>query len=405
MLSGFALLDHILEHNAAEPADLHQLLAVLRELGNPQYNLRAVHIAGSNGKGSVCCKIAQSLELAGYRVGLFTSPHIHCYTERIQICGELISRNQVEEGLTKISEVAAFLGITLNYFQYTTLLSVLYFKDRHVNVVVVETGIGGRLDATRVYDPILSVITSISLEHTQLLGSSKELIGQEKAGICKKNIPLVLGPRACISSIFSIADNLKCPILLAPLADESYDRENQQIAKVASEHLQELFPNLTDYCIAKGVESRPSCRMEKVGSFIFDVAHNPDAFVRLFEGITSYLPEQKIVCMIGMSSDKDIQSCLSIAAKYCVHIVIVEAAGVRPACRQRLADLLDAAGYFKYTVADSIPDGIKKMQAYQDVIHLVCGSFYIMDEAKKALSIIYPFNPSSALSAAGAFSS
>ncbi|NDE82423.1 MAG: hypothetical protein EB051_02245 [Chlamydiia bacterium] len=404
MLSGFAFLDHILEHNAAEPADLNQLLSVLSELGNPQYDLRAVHIAGSNGKGSVCCKIAQSLELAGYCVGLFTSPHIHCYTERIQICGEAISKSQVEEGLRKISEVAAFLGVTLNYFQYTTLLSVLYFKDRQVDVVVVETGIGGRLDATRVYDPILSVITSISLEHTQLLGACKELIGQEKAGICKKNTPLVLGPRACISSIFSVAHKLKCPILLAPLVDGSYDMENQQIAKVALEHLQGLFRNLTDYCIAQGIESKPACRMEKIGSFIFDVAHNPDAFIRLFEGITSYLAEQKIVCMIGMSSDKDIQSCLSIAAKYCGHIVLVEADGLRPACRQRLADLLDAAGYFNYTVADSIPDGIKRMQKHQNVIHLVCGSFYIMDEAKKALYMSYPLNPSSTCSSVGLLS-
>lgn len=396
MLSGFSVLDDILSLECPLSASLEELFALLDKLGNPQEGLLAVHVAGSNGKGSVCLKIATALEVAGYRVGLFTSPHLHCYAERIQVCSEVISFEKVEGGLQYLYAMAQGMGIALNFFQYTTLLSMLYFKEMQVDVAVIETGIGGRLDATRVYNPVLSVITSISLDHTRLLGASKELIAKEKGGICKRNIPLVLGPQACLAPIFEIARSLDCTVFITEQAEGSYDQENQDIANLACAQLTTLFPQLSSQSIAQGIAYRPACRMEWIGSFLFDVAHNPDAFYRLFQDIKQRFHQEKISSMIGISSDKDVVGCLSIAMQYCSQIFLVQAEGVRPAPKEYLAALLESMGYFSYIICDSIADAIQEMGKDTDSIQVVCGSFYIMDAAKKALSIAYPTLPLSA---------
>ncbi len=398
MLSGFSVLDDILSLEYPPSASLEELFALLNKLGNPQEGLLAVHVAGSNGKGSVCLKIATALEAAGYRVGLFTSPHLHCYVERIQVCSELISFEKVEGWLQYLYAMAQGMGIALNFFQYTTLLSMLYFKEMQVDIAVIETGIGGRLDATRVYNPVLCVITSISLDHTRLLGDSKELIAKEKAGICKRNIPLVLGPKASLAPIFEMARSLDCTVLIAEQSDGSYDKENQGIANLACAQLTTLFPKLSAQAIAQGVAYRPSCRMEQIGSFLFDVAHNPDAFHRVFQDIKQRFHDAKVSSMIGMSSDKDVAGCLAIAMQYCAQIFLVQAEGARAAPKEYLAAVLESMGYFDYMICDSIADAIQEMGNDQDSIQVVCGSFYIMDAAKKALSIAYPPFPLSAAS-------
>jgi dihydrofolate synthase/folylpolyglutamate synthase len=146
-------------------------------------NLLIVHVAGTNGKGSVCYKIAKTFQLAGYKTGLFTGPHISSFRERIQINSVPISENDVSDYIPNILSILERNQIPASFFEVTTALAFSYFNARNVDVVVLETGLGGRLDATNVIKrPTLSIITSIGLDHTKILGDTIELIAKEKAG-------------------------------------------------------------------------------------------------------------------------------------------------------------------------------------------------------------------------------
>ena len=380
------VLNTLFSHHAAGKSDLSQVEKIASFSGNPQNAFPSIHVAGSNGKGSVCVKIAKSLQFAGYKVGLYTSPHIHSYTERIQVQGKQISEQEVVAGLDLLFSIAKQLSLHPTFFELTTLLCLLHFQKMEVDVAVIETGLGGRLDATRVVNPILSIITSISLEHTHLLGDTLEEIGREKAGICKKDIPLILGPTANLSSVLAMAQNSNCPVSIVPLQKGFYDLENKNIARLACNALKEKFPSLTEDFIEKGLLEVPSSRFEEVGSFIFDVAHNPEAFDCLFTEVKSRYPKSFIRSVIGLSSDKDVKSCLRIASRYADHITLVEAQGSRAAKTRDMAHLLDELCYSRYEIAESISAAIQAAE-YGEWLTVVCGSFYIMDEAKAALGI------------------
>ena len=170
---------------------LERITAFCRHLGNPQRNFFTVHVAGTNGKGSVSHIMAAVLQQAGYRTGLFTSPHLRDFRERIRVDGEMIPKQKVVNFVDKHREKMTELG--LSFFEMTAALAFDYFAQSEVEVAVIETGLGGRLDATNVILPIESVITNIGLEHTALLGNTLQEIAAEKAGIIKKSIPVVLG--------------------------------------------------------------------------------------------------------------------------------------------------------------------------------------------------------------------
>ena len=169
---------------------LERMLAILDLLGNPQDKLNCIHVAGTNGKGSVCAIIASILKEAGKKVGLYTSPHIFKYTERIQISGKCISDEEFGDYVLKITELSNKNNIDLTEFEILTAVMFKYFADNHTDVVVLETGLGGRLDATNVIKKNLcSIITHIDLDHTEKLGDTIDKIAIEKAGIIKPNCP------------------------------------------------------------------------------------------------------------------------------------------------------------------------------------------------------------------------
>lgn len=375
------------QHNRGK-SSLDHVRWLSARLNHPANAFPSIHVAGSNGKGSVCLKMAKALEYAGYKVGLYTSPHLHCYTERIQVSSIPISKTEVVEGLQKLFALADQLDVKPTFFELTTLLGMMYFQKKELDVAVIETGLGGRLDATRIVQSVLSVITSISLEHTHLLGHSIEEIGREKAGICQRGVPLVIGPQAKVSSIYEVATDLQCPVIETSCDARFYDEENKQITKKACEELKNHFPKLTDEAIDKALGERPECRMEICGSFVFDVAHNPEAFHRLFAEVKRRHPSQSLRSIIGLSSDKDIKECLKIAARYSQHIFLVQAEGVRPAKKEHMAKGLSDMGYINYTQEESISNAVLSASEIEDSITVVCGSFYIMDEAKKALRAI-----------------
>ena len=176
---------------AAYKPGLETTLALDRHLGQPHHRFKSIHVAGTNGKGSVSHTLAAILQSAGHRVGLFTSPHLVDFRERIRVNGEMISEQEV---VNFVAEHRAFFEpLHPSFFELTTAMAFWYFKQQKVDIAVVETGLGGRLDSTNILSPILSVITNISFDHTQFLGHTLELIATEKAGIIKEGVPVVVG--------------------------------------------------------------------------------------------------------------------------------------------------------------------------------------------------------------------
>lgn len=172
---------------------LERITAFCQHLGNPQRNYYTIHVAGTNGKGSVSHMLASILREAGYRTGLFTSPHLADFRERIRVDGEMIPKQKVVNFVDK--HQAKMQELDLSFFEMTAAMAFDYFDQSDVEVAVIETGLGGRLDATNIITPILSIVTNIGLEHTEFLGDSIEKIASEKAGIIKKSIPILLGQR------------------------------------------------------------------------------------------------------------------------------------------------------------------------------------------------------------------
>ncbi|WP_418982294.1 bifunctional folylpolyglutamate synthase/dihydrofolate synthase [Alistipes sp.] len=170
---------------------LERITAFCRHMGNPQRNFFTIHVAGTNGKGSVSHIIASVLQQAGYRTGLYTSPHLQDFRERIRVDGEMIPKQKVVNFVDKHHD--KMVELELSFFEMTTAMAFDYFAQSDVEVAVIETGLGGRLDATNIIVPVLSVITNIGLEHTDLLGDTLQKIAAEKAGIIKKSIPVVIG--------------------------------------------------------------------------------------------------------------------------------------------------------------------------------------------------------------------
>jgi len=256
------------------------------KLGFPHRQFKSIHVAGTNGKGSVATKIAKALQNLGYKVALYTSPHIKTFQERIQINGEMISMEDAER-LAKL-----VYNPTLSFFDALTAMGFLYFAEKGVDYAVIETGLGGRFDATNVIVPIVSIITSIGLEHTAILGDTLEKIAWEKGGIVKPNVPLIVGPTA--APFFPGAITVK--------KEPLYSLENRSLAKRA---LLEM-----GFACEAGLEVEPPCRFEKIGDLILDVAHNPAAFEKLKEALQYHYPNQKHPFYLAFSKDKDWQKCI-----------------------------------------------------------------------------------------------
>ncbi|HEU4717283.1 MAG TPA: Mur ligase family protein, partial [Bacteroidia bacterium] len=216
---------------AAYKADLSNTIAICEALHHPEKKFRSLHIAGTNGKGSTSHLLAAVLQEAGYKTGLYTSPHLKDFRERIRINGKMIPKNYVVDFVQKNKKL--FEKTEPSFFEWTVGLAFEFFAEKKVDIAVIETGLGGRLDSTNVVTPVCSVITNISYDHTNLLGNTLRKIAKEKAGIIKKNIPVVIGETQDeVKSVFL----LKAKKENAPLrfADEEYEVKNFRHAKKTS---------------------------------------------------------------------------------------------------------------------------------------------------------------------------
>lgn len=296
---------------------LDRISGILELLGNPQDKLNCIHVAGTNGKGSVCAILSSILTVAGKKVGLYTSPHIFKYTERIQICGQQISDEDFAKYVFEISNLADKSNIDLTEFEILTAVMFKYFADKNVEVVVLETGLGGRFDATNVIKTNLcSIITHVDYDHTERLGNTLDKIAFEKAGIIKQGCPCIISEgREVYRDISDEKESML--IMVAPFADVSnlslkgvYQQENLSLALAA---IETVFPEITKETVDIGLKNaKHICRFQHIEekNLIIDGAHNPNGINSLVQSLDSYYPNSRRRYIFGCLKNKDYENML-----------------------------------------------------------------------------------------------
>ncbi|MEN8139105.1 MAG: folylpolyglutamate synthase/dihydrofolate synthase family protein [Bacteroidota bacterium] len=319
--------------SSAYKTDLTNTVKLCNYLDNPERKFKAIHIAGTNGKGSTAHMLSSVFQEAGYRTGLYTSPHLKDFRERIKINGQMIPEQDVVDFVH--NNKAFFKKNKLSFFEMTVGLAFDFFSKKEVDIAIIETGLGGRLDSTNVIKPLLSVITNIGLDHTKFLGESYEEIASEKAGIIKKNIPVVVGQtqEKSITDIFKrisrskdaklyFADQLEwLPVFKTDLKGK-YQKDNTKTAIAAIKVLQLQGEPVTDDNIMNGLQNvvyntglqgRWQRLLDKP-LVICDTAHNKEGLELVMEQISEQ-EYDKLHIVVGMVNDKNVEAALSFFPK------------------------------------------------------------------------------------------
>ena len=361
---------------------LERISAILELLGNPQDSLKCFHIAGTNGKGSVCAILAAVLKEYGLTVGLYTSPHIFEYTERIKINGQDISKDDFAGYVTEICSLADKNNIHLTEFEILTATAFKYFADKKVDVVVLETGLGGRFDATNVIKKNLcAIITHIDLDHTERLGSTKDKIAFEKAGIIKENCPVVTSEG--YEAIKDAADEKNSLLLFtAPFADTTnlslkgiYQQENLALALAA---LKLVYPEIPQSVVDEGLKKvQHPCRFQVIEdeNLIIDGAHNPNGIAGLRESLDFYYPDKFRRFVFGCLKNKDYKKMMEILFQKGDEIYFYHFNN-KNSCT--FEELQSACPYpaKEFTSLNDLPSA-------ENTMTIVCGSFYMLAEVLK----------------------
>lgn len=397
---------------------LDNIKTFLDNIGNPQLSLKTIHIAGSNGKGSTAAFIASILQENKYRVGLYTSPHFVKFNERIKIDGEQIDDEYVVSFINKHESVIDELQLT--FFEVTTALAFQYFVDMNVDYAVIETGLGGRLDATNVLNPLACVITSISLEHTNVLGDKIEKIAFEKAEIIKKGSLVFLGRLPLEAEI--VIEN-KCKQLNCQLFKiEDYTLEKGDRVELYTEELelidwdiplrgsyQKYNAALAGLAVTKTIQLDDHSIIQKgirnvilntdiqgryeyyhkEPTIIFDSAHNP-------EGINAFISEfrkesdlySKRVLLFGAMRDKDIKGMLQLLIPVFDQIFITKIDYERSAQTDQLVNIANELGT-KVEVCSNAVECVRGfLNSNKKDCLVVLGSMYLLGEIKSSLNVI-----------------
>ncbi len=311
---------------SAYKKDLTNTLKLASHLNNPERKFKTVHVGGTNGKGSTSSLIASVLQEAGFKVGLYTSPHLVDFRERIKINGEMISQEFVVDFIQ--NNKTFFEDSKLSFFEMTVGMAFQYFSDQKADVAIIEVGLGGRLDSTNIITPLLSVITNIGWDHMNLLGNTIEEIALEKAGIIKENIPVVIGEfTAETKKVFQKeADFKKAPIYFASTIDDipelesdlkgNYQIHNKKTAYQAIQLLKNHF-SIADDDIIKGflnVEQNTGLKgrwtiLSEKPLIVADTAHNKNGLELVMQQVHQQ-QFNKLFMVFGVVNDKDIDSIL-----------------------------------------------------------------------------------------------
>jgi dihydrofolate synthase/folylpolyglutamate synthase len=395
---------------------LERTAALLELIGNPQHRFRSLHVAGTNGKGSVVATLAAILRASGYRTGAYTSPHLVDFRERIVVNGEPVSEQRVVRFADEMLPHCNRLGAT--FFEATTALAFADFAERGVELAVVETGLGGRLDSTNVLLPEAATVTSVALDHTDLLGESLSRIAAEKSGIFKHGVPAVIGESdpavaaelmghavgagaATITDVarewkvadidvdggtsFTIQHGAITGRFCTPLVGEH--QALNTVTALATLAASDLLPDPA--VVAAGLAAvRLPARFQRHGSFIFDVAHNRSAAHALAGTLALTSPARPVVGLLGVMIDKDWRSVLAELAPVLDRAICTNPPSA-PAERRWDPEAAARAACELGIQAEAVPDFAAALHtaASRDGTVLVTGSFHTVGDAMSRLQV------------------
>ena len=401
---------------------LERIQALLDAMGNPERKCKFVHVTGTNGKGSTCAMVASILRKAGYKTGLYTSPYLIRFNERIQINGEQISDADICELTEYVKPFAESIFERPTEFEMVTAIGFEYFARHKCDIVVCEVGMGGEFDATNVIPaPEAAVICNIGLDHTEVLGDTLEKIAGAKAGIIKPGCDAVLyRERPSVEAVFEE----RCKALNAPLHKADFDSlhllshslegqvfdwerfhalrlpllgehqlHNAAAALTTARVLQKRGWKITDAQIREGIESvRWPGRFElmrKDPMFIIDGGHNPQCIEALVKNIRDYLPGRELTVLTGVLGDKDFHCMYRDVAQYAKEFITITPANPRALTAEKLADYLRQFGK-PVTACDVVADGVRLAieHAGKDGVVLCYGSLYMIGDIDAALQTL-----------------
>ncbi len=411
-------------HKFGQKMGLDCTRELLRRLGDPHYEFKSIHVAGTNGKGSVTAMLSHILKSAGFKTGMYISPCLERFTERIQVDLTEIREEDVARLIQKVKfEIDNMLDEGHNHpteFEIVTALGFLYFAERKVDIAVIEVGLGGRLDSTNVIEPLLSVITSIGFDHMDVLGDTLGKIAFEKAGIIKNNTPTVIYPqdKEALDVMREVANQRQSELFEVSLeqlevkyskfGEQCFDFEfegnkiqdiainlngahqilNAATALTALMVLRRIGLNIPDKAILEGLKcvNWPG-RLELVRHnpvVILDGAHNASGARALSAALTEYFKDKKIILVLGILKDKQVKEILQIICPLAYAVIAVKPDNQRALEPHILAQL--AAGYCERTfVAPDIYCAIQKGLSLADKhdVLLITGSLYLIGSARK----------------------
>jgi dihydrofolate synthase / folylpolyglutamate synthase len=427
---GFINLEHRPQDRyAASKMDSTRPQRLMTFLDNPHQKLRAIHIAGTKGKGSVAIMCAACLRSAGLRVGLYTSPHVMEFRERIRILtpDDEDGRIAPDDFITLVNQlkpaIAAFPDIT--WFEIVTAMAFLHFAQQEVDAAVVEVGLGGRLDATNVLTPMVSVITSLSLDHTHLLGNTIEQIAYEKGGIIKPDVPVVVAKQTAVAErkLLEIAAERQAPITLVgqnwhytgrtmqgrqlltithgPDPDfimvpatfllnlmGSYQRDNAVVALAALEQVRPFFSTMTRGAVASGLSKATwPGRLQmlhhgfKSPSLLLDCAHNADSAAKLAQALATEYTYERLWLVIGATADKNVAGILGPLLPLAYHTVVTQSSHPRAATPDELTETAARLGV-NVEVAPDVVTAVSRVWEQAGPHDLICaaGSIFVVGD-------------------------
>lgn len=399
---------------------LDRILTLLDRMDNPQNKLKYIHVAGTNGKGSTCAMLSSTLVAAGYKTGLFISPYITDFRERIQINNEMISKemlaNAVEETFPLIEKLQSE-GIIITEFEYVNALEFYIHEKENCDVVVLETGMGGLLDCTNVIKPPLcSVITTIGLDHTAILGDTIEKIAYQKCGIIKSGSIAVTSKQTenAMKVIEQTAEKLNVPLMKSESVNinvtsetlegsefeyngrkihinlaGNHQLENAKTALAAIESVRqrgllEISDDDISEGFAKAVNPARFELLSKNPVVILDGAHNPNGIEALKNAVRNFLDGERLTCVMGMLADKDIDSSIKLLDGGFESVYTVPVDNPRAISSEELAE--KCKGYFKnitsFDSAEKAFDGAFENAEKNGGAVIVCGSLYLAGEIR-----------------------
>lgn len=381
---------------------LHRMERALAELGRPDQYLRVLLVAGTNGKGSTCAMACSALRFAGYRVGLYTSPHLHRFAERIQIDGEPIPDRDVASMVEEIRSACPWHddpsdGDKLTYFEFATLLGLMWFARHNVDVAVVETGLGGHLDATAVLRPLAVAMTQIGLDHCEYFGSTLAEVARSEASIFKSGVPVAVAPgqRPQATEVLRAeAARIGAPIMIPhddyaePLSLRgSHQRKNAALAKAAFALLARQGLLIPDDAVASGFSSaRWPGRLEEIAGVLVDVAHNPDGAQALANALDDLYPAKPVELIFGVMADKDCRGILRNLAGAVRRVHLCPALTPRSLTPAECASSAAELGLPSSTYS-TCDEALRGARAASGTRGLVCatGSFSVVAEVRRLL--------------------